>query len=222
MKFFYPLIGIGRTPGVYQTQGFGGSKLDYSQFGWKGHNGLDWAAPRGYPVHAIGSGFIIEATAKDTGYGLRVTELIEDGDYQYVVTYAHFKNINYPDIQWTGWNFSLRNNPVRAGQVIGFVNSTGYSTGDHLHLTIQIYKNGVLQNANNGYGGAVDPLPLLKGEPQMSNVLLVKKGQEWGFYVPATNESAMIDKAINFGVPIPTTDNGQKVDWTNIHPDIII
>jgi hypothetical protein len=222
MTFTFPLYGIGRVPGVFQTQGFGENPQTYKQFGLDGHNGLDWAAPRGYPVCAIGSGFVVEAAAKDTGYGLRVTQLIEVGELQLIVTYGHFLKINYPDIQWMGWDFYKRINPVRQGQILGFVDSTGFSTGDHLHLTIQIYKNGVLQNANNGYGGAVDPTPYLKGDPQMSNVLLVQKGSEFGFYVPATNEQAIIDKAINFGVPMPTKDNGTKVDWANVKPDIVI
>jgi len=56
----------------------------------------------------------------------------------------------------------------------------------------------------------------------MSNVLLVQKGKEYGFYLPATNDQSLIDKALNFGVPVPTTDNGAKIDWANLKPDIVI
>lgn len=56
----------------------------------------------------------------------------------------------------------------------------------------------------------------------MSNTKLVKNGTEWGFYLPATNEQAMIDKANNMGYALPTLNNGQNVDWANIKPDLII
>lgn len=56
----------------------------------------------------------------------------------------------------------------------------------------------------------------------VTNTLLVRKGTEWGFFLPATSEPALIDKAINLGYLLPTTDNGTKVDWPNIKPDIIV
>lgn len=55
----------------------------------------------------------------------------------------------------------------------------------------------------------------------MSNVKLVKNGGEYGFYLPATNEQSMIDKANNFGYPLPVV-NGTAVDWPNVKPDITI
>lgn len=222
MNLFYPLKGIGKTPGVYLTQGFGETLMDYSQYGWKGHNGIDWSAPLGTPVYAISDGWIIEATAKETGYGLRVTEYFEADGFQWVATYGHFQKINFPDIQWTQWDFDRRVNRVIAGQVLGYVNSSGNSTGNHLHLSLQKYKNNNLYEPNNGYGGAVNPLPFLKGEPKMSNVKLVNNKGEWGFLVPATTEDALIDKALNFGYPLATKEDGKKVDWGNIKADIVI
>ena len=56
----------------------------------------------------------------------------------------------------------------------------------------------------------------------MTNAKLIKNGNEWGFYLPATNEQAMIDKAINLNYPLPTTNNGQNVDWQNVKPEITI
>lgn len=56
----------------------------------------------------------------------------------------------------------------------------------------------------------------------MSNAKLVKNGNEWGFYLPATNEQAMIDKANNLGIALPTLNNGTQVDWPNVKPDISI
>lgn len=57
---------------------------------------------------------------------------------------------------------------------------------------------------------------------KMSNVKLVKNGTEYGFFLPATNEQAMIDKANNFGYALPTINNGGNVDWGNVKPDITI
>lgn len=56
----------------------------------------------------------------------------------------------------------------------------------------------------------------------MTNARLVKNGSEYGFYLPAVNEQELIGKALNFGLPLPTTDNGSKVDWPNVKPDIVI
>ncbi len=56
----------------------------------------------------------------------------------------------------------------------------------------------------------------------MSNVKLVKNGSEYGFFLPATNEQAMIDKANNFGYALPTINNGSQVDWANVKPDITL
>jgi hypothetical protein len=56
----------------------------------------------------------------------------------------------------------------------------------------------------------------------VTNSKLVKKGSEWGFYLPTTSEQAMIDKALNLGYILPTTDNGTKVDWSKVKPDITI
>jgi hypothetical protein len=53
----------------------------------------------------------------------------------------------------------------------------------------------------------------------MSNVKLIKHGTEFAYYVPATNEQALIDKANNFGYPLPTINNGGNVDWGQVKPD---
>lgn len=60
---------------------------------------------------------------------------------------------------------------------------------------------------------------VFKGYKTMTNVKLIKNGSEYAFYVPATNEQALIDKALNFGYPLPKTNNGQNVDWANVKPD---
>ncbi len=56
----------------------------------------------------------------------------------------------------------------------------------------------------------------------MSNVKLVKNGTEWGYYLPANSEQALIDKADNFGYSLPKTPDGKNVDWAKVKPEITI
>lgn len=56
----------------------------------------------------------------------------------------------------------------------------------------------------------------------MTNAKLVNNKGEWGFFIPATQESTLIDKALNFGYPLPTKVNGTQVDWENTKADITV
>lgn len=153
-----PAIGLPQYP-VYISQVFGVHPEMYARFGLKGHDGLDIAAPLGTPVKAAHDGFIIESVAKDTGYGLRVQIYNPEG--QFTTIYGHFERSNFPDIIFD-WN--NRSYPVKAGDIIGFVDSTGFSTGNHLHLGLRFYNNYKILNYDNGFFGYVDPLLYLKGE----------------------------------------------------------
>lgn len=72
------------------------------------------------------------------------------------------------------------------------------------------------------YGGAIIVSQTSLIFTNMTNAKLVKNGNEWGYYIPAINESAMIDKGLNLNYPLPTTNNGANVDWANLKPDYII
>lgn len=202
MRLQLPLKGIGTVPGVYKTQGFGEHPEVYSQFGINAHNGLDYGAPKGTPVLASHSGELSFVT-QSTGYGKHA--FIYDGEFETV--YGHFDS------------FEGVNRQVKAGEVIGYVDSTGFSTGHHLHFGVRRKINGQVQDYNNGYLGYLDPMELLF---PMSNSKLAKKGGEWGFYLPAVNEAELIGKALNFGYPLPTKNDGKEVDWDNLKPDITI
>lgn len=58
-------------------------------------------------------------------------------------------------------------------------------------------------------------------ESSMTNVKLVKRGNEYGFYIPATTGETLIDKALNFGYHLPTKVEAGKtvVDWDKVQPD---
>ena len=91
------------------------------------HHGIDYAAPRGTPVVAVGGGRV-SAVGRRGGFGKRV-EIQHNSVY--LTLYGHLNN----------YARGLRvGQHVRQGQLIGYVGSTGLATGPHLHF--QISKNG--------------------------------------------------------------------------------
>lgn len=89
----------------------------------KGHKGVDWANKIGTPIFAAGNGTIIKADWA-SGYGRRTEIQHANG---YVTTYNHqsaFARGIAPGVR------------VRQGQVIGYVGTTGLSTGPHLHYEV--------------------------------------------------------------------------------------
>ncbi len=91
----------------------------------KMHTGVDWAAPTGTPVYASGNG-VVEKAGWESGYGkyirIRHTNGYETA-YGHMTAYARNVDVG---------------TRVRQGQVIGFVGSTGLSTGSHLHYEILV------------------------------------------------------------------------------------
>jgi murein DD-endopeptidase MepM/ murein hydrolase activator NlpD len=91
------------------------------------HFGVDYSAPRGTPVVALGNGHVAEAGFKG-GYG-RFISIRHNSVY--TTTYAHL----------SGYAKGLKaGNNVSQGEVIGYVGSSGLSTGSHLDF--RVYKNG--------------------------------------------------------------------------------
>jgi hypothetical protein len=120
------------TPGVYHlTARFG----DYSALWANFHTGLDFAAPTGTPIMAVASGTITEV-GYSGAYGNRTIETLPDGTDLW---YCHQNEFG-----------TAVGDKVKAGQVIGYVGSTGNVTGPHLHLEV-----------HPGGGDPVDPYPVL-------------------------------------------------------------
>lgn len=90
------------------------------------HAGLDFAAPQGTPIYATADGAIRVAGFSDGGYGNHV--VINHG-YGYETVYGHMVRIKARNGQ-----------RVKRGEVIGYVGSTGKSTGPHCHY--EVHKNG--------------------------------------------------------------------------------
>jgi murein DD-endopeptidase MepM/ murein hydrolase activator NlpD len=91
----------------------------------KMHTGIDWAAPSGTPIYASGNG-VVEKEGWESGYGKYIRIRHTNG---YETAYGHLSAYA------RGIEEGKR---VRQGQVIGFVGSTGLSTGSHLHYEILV------------------------------------------------------------------------------------
>ena len=91
----------------------------------KMHTGVDWAAPSGTPIYASGNG-TIEKEGWESGYGKYIRIRHTNG---YETAYGHMSAFA------RGMEEGKR---VRQGQVIGFVGSTGLSTGTHVHYEILV------------------------------------------------------------------------------------
>ncbi len=92
----------------------------------KFHAGLDFSAPQGTPIYATADGVI--STAGNTGNGYGNYVVINHG-YGYETLYGHMVRVKVRNGQ-----------AIKRGEVIGWVGSTGKSTGPHCHY--EVHKNG--------------------------------------------------------------------------------
>ena len=90
---------------------------------WKMHSGSDFAAPRGTPIYAAASGKIL--IAKWNGGAGRYIRIDHQNGYK--TAYFHMNKIA---------KGMKPGKMVRKGQIIGYVGSTGMSTGNHLHFEV--------------------------------------------------------------------------------------
>lgn len=97
---------------------------------YRAHLGIDYAAPKGTPIKAAGSGKITFRGVKG-GYG-NVIQITHSSGY--MTLYAHMSKFG---------NYKMGDS-VKQGQIVGYVGSTGLSTGPHLHFGM--YKNNTAIN----------------------------------------------------------------------------
>ena len=137
---------------VHHSNGF----LDYpvsgpvtSPFGWRIHpifgyrslhDGVDFGVACGTPIRAAAAGTVLERYYQ-TAWGNRV--IIDHGYHDGVGLATITNHMNAPAIVAPGQH-------VRRGQVVGYVGTTGWSTGCHLHFTV--LQNGVAVNPMNWFG----------------------------------------------------------------------
>lgn len=125
--FIWPLPGAGRV-----TTEFGADQWVNGVFS-SGHKGIDIAIAGGTPIYAAHNG-TVAATTGHWSYGNVV--MIDNGD-GISTLYAHMQSAAIVSVGQT----------VTQGQVIGYVGSTGNSSGNHLHFEVRV--NGVRQNPRN-------------------------------------------------------------------------
>jgi len=115
-----------KTPinGARLSSAFGMRKHPIDGFN-KMHRGTDFAAPMGTPIMASGSGLITRA--RWCGGGGNCVKIKHNSTYETI--YAHMKNFA------RGIKEGIR---VKQGQIIGYVGSTGKSTGPHLHYEVVV------------------------------------------------------------------------------------
>ncbi|HWR32728.1 MAG TPA: M23 family metallopeptidase [Chitinophagaceae bacterium] len=116
----------------------------------KMHEGLDFAAPQGTPIYATADGTVTTAGSTGNGFGNHV--IINHG-YGYETLYGHMVRVKTSVGQI-----------VKRGQVIGWVGSTGKSTGPHCHY--EVHK----------YGQKIDPIYFFYNDltPEQFDLILKK------------------------------------------------
>ena len=131
------------------------------------HEGIDLSAPWGAPIYAVASGEVSYAGVHG-GHGNYV-RLEHSGGLG--TGYAHMSRIAVAS-----------GTHVRAGQVIGYVGSSGLSTGAHLHY--EVYRNGETANPLSVHfapgSGAKLPGSLAAFRSQLAKMLTVKPGVVFG------------------------------------------
>lgn len=105
--------------------------------GRRAHKGIDFSAPTGTPIYASADGVVTRADWFSS-YGLFISL---DHGATLETRYGHLSRLNVAEGQ-----------PVKKGDLIGYVGSTGRSTGPHLHYEVRIA------------GMAVNPVPYMQGE----------------------------------------------------------
>ena len=119
-----------------------------------GHKGVDLAASTGTPIYATADGYVSKAESFSS-YGNYVS--IEHGA-RIQTRYAHMSRIAVADGTW-----------VKKGDIIGYVGSTGRSTGPHLHYEVRID------------GQAVNPVPyMVESQAQAAFALAMGEGGQGG------------------------------------------
>lgn len=112
-----------------------GTRSDPFRRGRRQHNGVDLAGPIGTPIYATADGIVSKASWFG-GYGNYIA--IEHGGSMQT-RYGHMSRLNVTEHQ-----------RVKKGEIIGYMGSTGRSTGSHLHYEVRIN------------GKAVNPIPFMR------------------------------------------------------------
>ena len=168
------------------------------------HNGVDFLAPTGTPIHAVDAGTItlVEGIGESGGYGNFVC--VQHRPHL-ASCYAHMSSFA------ATVRLGAR---VKRGQVIGLVGSTGSSTAPHLHFEVR-------RGPAACQSCAVDPLPLLSGDvpdavlPKMVGSVPVSTIRAASVGVPVARDG----RSPGAPAPTPSPDDVTDVEETTVDPD---
>jgi hypothetical protein len=189
-QLFYPVVPFKVT----QVFGVNGAFYQAHGINMKGHNGFDLMANHGQPVYASHDGIAYFETDDNQGEGvvLRTTTEYDYFSPRNPSGQAYFKTVYWhlcdeqkdPRFKCPVLIYQRTHGgagmPVNRGDLIGYADSTGLSTGDHLHWALKPIRAstsvspedatdmgiGAFQNIEqlNGYLGAIDQTPYLSGK----------------------------------------------------------
>ena len=123
------------------TQGFGQNPEIYSQFGYAGHNGIDFGIPEGTILYAPHDGVAKITDDGEKNCGLYL--VIDEPKRRSIL--GHLSEVLVTEGQ-----------AIYQGDPVAKSGKTGFCTSAHLHWTYKVMKDGKVQNKDNGYDGAVD------------------------------------------------------------------
>lgn len=153
------------------TQKFGGNAEFYSDpkyGGIQGHNGIDFLTYHGQPVYATHDGLASYQVDSSGGHGVVI---YSKDKHPYLTDEVYFKTIYWhlcdpvAEPKYATKVSTSGLTEVSTGDIIGYADNTGASTGDHLHFGLKpctkdedkmIWYN---VEQKNGYNGSIDPMP---------------------------------------------------------------
>lgn len=157
------IVGSWPVPGqIVITQKFNVNPQDYAKFGYPGHNGID-IGTKSTPIGCYTDGEIIRAEFDQTGYGFLVIVKHLIDDLAFETLYAHLRNIAVRVGQ-----------KIQEGELIGVSDSTGNSTGDHLHFEIRV--PALISPSNPWKKGQIDPAPHFKATSNPDRPVVIPGG----------------------------------------------
>ena len=159
-KLYYPV----KPLHVNQAFGVNGEYYRKNGINIDGHNGLDLMASHGQPVYASHDGLAYPGVDDKEGNGVVIRTTSQ---FDYKGNPAFFKTIYW---HFLGAPVVKTGQKVSAGDLLGYADSSGLSTGDHLHFGLKPQLPGepdevwINIEQGNGYLGAIDPTPYFNGE----------------------------------------------------------
>lgn len=128
----------------------------YPTLGLKGHNGWDMSCWHGEPLYHSADWAGTMKTEVDRNGGIGVDVISKEPVFSYKGQQVHAKLRYWHLKSVVGWD----GKDVREGDLIGYGDTTGVSSGDHLHWGLKpCFKDGSNVDGGNGFYGAIDPAP---------------------------------------------------------------